>query len=204
MYLKFRSVANTFWTRTLKSCHSGYAQHKLNIPTYIKIMTKGLWVCTDCYLPLARPKINHTSSRTLLNPDWDFLHLFVSFSHLSLDILKYFVAFFENLNFIAICNLLDVQYTNNGEECKNKCQKDGESYNWCWKVSGSWDYCTPSVLGKKWKNFAFLGFEHKKKALIHSRYILHKSHKCKMFVIFHLKFRGYFTFINKTTWLEIE
>ena len=46
-----------------------------------------------------------------------------------------------------ICNLLDVQYTNNGEECKNKCQKDGESYNWCWKVSGSWDYCTPSTEG---------------------------------------------------------
>ena len=41
-----------------------------------------------------------------------------------------------------IC-ILDIQYTDNGEECKNECQKDGESYNWCYKVSGSWDYCTP-------------------------------------------------------------
>ena len=51
-------------------------------------------------------------------------------------------------NSIEIC-VLDIQYTNNGEECKNKCQKDGESYNWCWKISGSWDYCTPLALGKK-------------------------------------------------------
>ena len=51
-------------------------------------------------------------------------------------------------NSIEIC-VLDVQYSNNGEKCKNKCQKDGESYNWCWKISGSWDYCTPLALGKK-------------------------------------------------------
>ena len=37
-----------------------------------------------------------------------------------------------------------VEYTDNGEECKNKCEMNGESYNWCYKVSGSWDYCTPS------------------------------------------------------------
>ena len=36
-----------------------------------------------------------------------------------------------------------LQYTDNGEECKNKCEMSGESYNWCYKVSGSWDYCTP-------------------------------------------------------------
>ena len=145
-----------------KFCPEHLGQNLSNIFVHILGNSMTLYFHFEIYwpLPLARPKINHTSSRTLLNPDWDFLHLFVSFSHLSLDILKYFVAFFENLNFIAICNLLDVQYTNNGEECKNKCQKDGESYNWCWKVSGSWDYCTPSVLGKKWKNFAFLGFEH--------------------------------------------
>jgi len=39
-----------------------------------------------------------------------------------------------------------VQFTDNGEECENKCEKDGESYNWCYKVSGSWDYCTPLEL----------------------------------------------------------
>jgi len=36
-----------------------------------------------------------------------------------------------------------VHFTDNHEECKNKCETDGESYNWCYKVSGSWDYCTP-------------------------------------------------------------
>ena len=44
-------------------------------------------------------------------------------------------------NSIEIC-VLDVQYSNNGEKCKNKCQKDGASYNWCYTGSGSWDYCT--------------------------------------------------------------
>ena len=37
-----------------------------------------------------------------------------------------------------------MEYTDNGEECKNKCEKAGESYNWCYKISGSWDYCTPT------------------------------------------------------------
>ena len=38
---------------------------------------------------------------------------------------------------------LDVGYTNNGEECRNKCGLYGEPHNWCWTVSGFWDYCTP-------------------------------------------------------------
>ena len=47
-----------------------------------------------------------------------------------------------------------VQLSNNGKVCKNKCQKDGQSYNWCWIASQDpdlpgWDYCTPS---KKYNN----------------------------------------------------
>ena len=42
-----------------------------------------------------------------------------------------------------------VQYTDDGKECLNKCQKDGLSNNWCWISWTSWDYCTPSVIGKK-------------------------------------------------------
>ena len=39
-----------------------------------------------------------------------------------------------------------MEYTDNvsGEQCKNKCEKAGYSYNWCYKISGSWDYCTPT------------------------------------------------------------
>ena len=38
----------------------------------------------------------------------------------------------------------DADYTDNGEECKSKCGKEDlyKNKNWCWKVSGSWDYCT--------------------------------------------------------------
>ena len=31
------------------------------------------------------------------------------------------------------------------KSCKNSCQKNGQSYNWCWKVVGGWDYCTPGT-----------------------------------------------------------
>ena len=39
-------------------------------------------------------------------------------------------------------------YTNNGEQCKEKCgDKDlHEGKNWCYTVSGTpdWDFCCPS------------------------------------------------------------
>ena len=38
---------------------------------------------------------------------------------------------------------LPEEWTDNGELCKTKCKKDGEAYNWCWKVGKSWDYCSP-------------------------------------------------------------
>ena len=38
---------------------------------------------------------------------------------------------------------LDVGYTDNGTQCRNKCDTYGESYYWCWTVSGEWDNCTP-------------------------------------------------------------
>ena len=54
--------------------------------------------------------------------------------------------------------VLDVQYSNNGEKCKNKCQKDGASYNWCYTGSESWDYCTPLALGKKYREICDEGY----------------------------------------------
>ena len=44
----------------------------------------------------------------------------------------------------------DVDYTDDGEECKNKCGTEDlyKERNWCWKVSGSWDYCSIAA-GKK-------------------------------------------------------
>merc|ERR1712018_1041713 len=35
-----------------------------------------------------------------------------------------------------------VEYSNNGVECKEKCENRGEDFTWCWLVNGSWDYCT--------------------------------------------------------------
>ena len=35
------------------------------------------------------------------------------------------------------------EYTDNGVECRTKCEKQGEEYDWCWQISGSWDYCIP-------------------------------------------------------------
>ena len=35
------------------------------------------------------------------------------------------------------------EFTDNGVECKTKCEKQGEMYDWCWQISGSWDYCIP-------------------------------------------------------------
>ena len=46
---------------------------------------------------------------------------------------------------------LPEEWTDNGELCKTKCKKDGEAYNWCWKVGKSWDYCSPG-------NFSFTYF----------------------------------------------
>ena len=40
------------------------------------------------------------------------------------------------------------EWTDDGELCHSKCKKDGESYNWCWKVDKAWDYCIPG-------NFSF-------------------------------------------------
>ena len=46
------------------------------------------------------------------------------------------------------------EWTDNGELCRTKCKKDGEAYNWCWKVGKSWDYCTPGKF-----NFIFFPFQ---------------------------------------------
>ena len=42
----------------------------------------------------------------------------------------------------------EFDYTDRGEQCKNQCGREGmhNGRNWCWKVTGSWDYCT---LGEK-------------------------------------------------------
>ena len=40
--------------------------------------------------------------------------------------------------------LIEKQWTDNGELCSSKCEKDGQDYNWCYKVGGPWDYCTPN------------------------------------------------------------
>ena len=42
---------------------------------------------------------------------------------------------------------LVVGYTNNGEQCKNRCAFHDESYNWCYTVDhvdSGWDLCTPT------------------------------------------------------------
>ena len=42
---------------------------------------------------------------------------------------------------------LVVGYTNNGEQCKNRCAFHDESYNWCYtvdQVDSGWDLCTPT------------------------------------------------------------
>jgi hypothetical protein len=40
------------------------------------------------------------------------------------------------------------EYTDDNVLCMNKCQEDGESYNWCWTDPDEeeWDECTPSSL----------------------------------------------------------
>ena len=47
-----------------------------------------------------------------------------------------------------ICVSVYPEYTNDNVLCKNKCQEDGESYNWCWTDPDEeeWDECTPSSL----------------------------------------------------------
>ena len=57
----------------------------------------------------------------------------------------------ENVNdfhFVTSSFQLDVGYTDNNTECRNKCDLYGESYYWCWTVSGELGYCTPVVSGK--------------------------------------------------------
>ena len=55
--------------------------------------------------------------------------------------------------YIIRTNFTDAGYSDNGEECKNRCGKtDGvftETYDWCWTVNVSiqWDYCTPQDTG---------------------------------------------------------
>ena len=42
---------------------------------------------------------------------------------------------------------LVVGYTNNGDQCKNRCAFYDKSYNWCYtvdQVDSGWDYCTPT------------------------------------------------------------
>ena len=49
-----------------------------------------------------------------------------------------------NIN-VFLC--LVVGYTNNGEQCKNRCAFYDKSYNWCYtvdQVDSGWDYCTPT------------------------------------------------------------
>ena len=43
-------------------------------------------------------------------------------------------------------SFLDIGYTNNGTQCKNKCQFYGDSENWCSTGAGEydWDFCTPT------------------------------------------------------------
>ena len=36
-----------------------------------------------------------------------------------------------------------IDYTEDGEACETRCGNEGtyNGRNWCWKVSGSWNYC---------------------------------------------------------------
>ena len=53
-------------------------------------------------------------------------------------------------NKVSSCNIfvcLVIGYTNNGEQCRNRCGFYDESFNWCWtvdQVDNGWDYCTPN------------------------------------------------------------
>ena len=58
-----------------------------------------------------------------------------------LPCLYYIHVFSETINPETIT--MPEEWTDNGELCRTKCKKDGEAYNWCWKVGKSWDYCTP-------------------------------------------------------------
>ena len=40
---------------------------------------------------------------------------------------------------------LDVGYTDNGEQCRNRCQFYAEEFTWCWTVAGHLAAnCTPT------------------------------------------------------------
>ena len=65
-------------------------------------------------------------------------------AHLSFVSENCFLNYLTN-NFIFF---LDVGYTNNGEECRNKCGVNGTSSYWCLTVGeeGYWDTCTPNGI----------------------------------------------------------
>ena len=52
------------------------------------------------------------------------------------------------LNMSVICFVfLDMGYTNNGEQCRNRCKFYGPMYeekNMCRTLAGDLDYCTPT------------------------------------------------------------
>ena len=62
----------------------------------------------------------------------------------------------------------NVDYTESGEKCKNKCGSDKlyNNRNWCWKTSGSWDYCN---LGKTIEKMLIV-LHYRKFIVIHSFY----------------------------------
>ena len=45
----------------------------------------------------------------------------------------------------------DIDYTEDGEACETRCGNEGtyNGRNWCWKVSGSWNYCAKGIQCKK-------------------------------------------------------
>ena len=70
--------------------------------------------------------------------------MFCQFNKFCLKIVKGYV---NDFHFVTRSFQLDVGYTDNDTECRNKCDLYGESYNWCWTVSGEFGYCTPVVSG---------------------------------------------------------
>ena len=45
----------------------------------------------------------------------------------------------------------DIDYTEDGEACETRCGNEGmyNGRNWCWKVSGSWNYCAKGIHCRK-------------------------------------------------------
>ena len=100
------------------------------------------------------------------------------------------------------------EYTDDDVLCKNKCQKDGESYNWCSKGHGWWGYCTPSLYCQCGITF-ILKFSQKSEKLFFSRFRFSKINLSyspfiviKSYFLYLLLFPVWVLTVASTRWLE--